>query len=184
MRKLIYRGSEQIFHFVAMSKNRYSFSAENDYSVQPSTWADYYEMIAFDKSHTNIVDAKDPLAKTNLRRVSMYEYSVPEELIRTQELRDKQALKEKILLEFQKKYIRGVYDKVASGVITLPENVEESAVEYAKAEYLKLFPPVIEEAPKKETQKSASNKAENVEEIKEEVTTSVVSADTAPEKSQ
>ena len=72
---------------------------------------------------------------------------VPEELIRTQELRDKQALKEKILLEFQKKYIRGVYDKVASGVITLPENVEESAVEYAKAEYLKLFPPVIEEAP-------------------------------------
>lgn len=116
MRKLIYRGAEQIFTFVGLSKNKYSFTIDNEFSVTPSTWADYYEMIAFDKSHTSIVDAKDPLSKTNLRRVSMYEYAVPEKLIKAQEQRDEEAKKERIHRELQKKYMFSITDKIASGI--------------------------------------------------------------------
>jgi hypothetical protein len=91
MRKLIYRGPEQILRCLVSSKNVYSFEASNHFTVQALTWADYYDLISYDSTHKLIVDAEDELAQTDLKRRTQFEYEAPVEIYLAQEKRNEKA---------------------------------------------------------------------------------------------
>ena len=132
MRKIIYRGAEQIFRINTSSKTIYVFEKDNGFSATPSTWADYYDIISYDSTHKTLVDAKDPLATTDLRRKSQFEYEVPVEIYEAQVERDVKAKEDKAYQALIVEYKRGIYDQIASGILeAIPETINDDAIAYA-----------------------------------------------------
>ena len=132
MRKIIYRGAEQIARIFTNSKNTYVFEESNGFSVVASTWADYYEIISYDSTHKNFVDAKDPLAQTDMRRKSQFEYQVPKEVYEDQIKRDIESKAKALYTKNVQAYKNSIYDKIASGIIdAIPETIDADAIAYA-----------------------------------------------------
>lgn len=167
MRKLVYRGPEQILRCVVTSKTVYCFEARNKFTVQALTWADYYDLISFDSTHKLIVDAQDELARTDLKRRTQFEYEVPAEIYIAQEERNKKSAEEKLYKSCVEKYKNGIIDKIASGILeAFPDDYEEAAIAFAD----KMTKPVKEvvETPVKPTEPTEELPVEPVDETPEE----------------
>lgn len=132
MRKLIYRGPEQIARIRTMSKMTYVFERKNAFTVLPSTWADYYELIAFDGTFTKIVDSEDPLAKTDMRRKSQFDYEMPKEVAEKQAMKAKELQDAQLYRSYIESYKRSICDRIASGTLeSFPDTYEEDAIQFA-----------------------------------------------------
>jgi hypothetical protein len=133
MRKLVYRGPEQLLRFQASSKNVYLFEAENKWTVEALTWADYYELICLDNSRQIIVDAEDTLASSDLRRKTIFDYEVPAEVYVKQRENEAREAEEKLYKSFVEQYKRSIMDRIASGTLEeFPADYEEQAIAFAK----------------------------------------------------
>lgn len=168
MRKIIYRGPEQILRYTTSTKTVYSFEASNQFTCEALTWADYYELITLDPTHKILVDAEDPLAATNLRRRTMFEYEVPKEVYVKQEENEK---KEKLVKQralYIDQYKKRIIDQIASGTLeAFPESYDADAEKFADEMMEKLVAP-IESKPVEET--PVEDEVLPVDEVPEEET--------------
>ena len=132
MRKIIYRGPEQIIRHQTSAKNVYSFEPDNKWTVEALTWADYYELLSLDTSHKLFVDSEDELSQTNLRRISMFEYTVPVEIYERQREADARDAEKKLYAKDVETFKRNIMGQIASGQLEeFPADYEEAAIEYA-----------------------------------------------------
>lgn len=135
--EVTYRWSQNYARIDTPYKNTYEFSIENDFTVQPLTWEDFYAILALDKDSIvrNFVCALDPKSKEHFRRVSAIER---EEVIVPQEVWDRQAeidlehARKGRLESFKNEYQRSIAFKIQHGTLDhIPETLEADAEAYA-----------------------------------------------------
>lgn len=135
--EVTYRWSQNYARIDTPYKNTYEFSIENEFTVQPLTWEDFYAILALDKDSIvrNFVCALDPKSKEHFRRVSAIER---EEVIVPQEVWDRQAeidlehARKGRLESFKNEYQRNIAFKIQHGTLDhIPETLEADAEAYA-----------------------------------------------------
>lgn len=123
------------------SRNTYIFQEENKYTVKPLSFEDLYFILLLDSSpiHRTFVFKIDPKAQTNERRIIIDTNFIDPELIKRQEENEAKERKIKLYEWYKKEYIDRLYNRIALWSIdeitkeplTVPENLEELAEEYA-----------------------------------------------------
>lgn len=135
--EVTYRWSQNYARIDTPYKNTYEFSTENNFTVQPTTWEDFYAILALDKDSIvrNFLCALDPKSTENFRRVSAVEREevvVPQEVYERQAEIDAKHAKESRLEFFKNEYQRGVAYQIQHGTLDhIPETLEADAKAFA-----------------------------------------------------
>jgi len=136
---IFYRGPENFVNIIGTSRTNYVFSRETDYTVEPVTWEDFYEILLVDRYNVRdrlFVLADDPTKATNLRRVAPEEVEIPQHLYDAQAETDAVSKKKTELLRLKNEYIGRINLQIAHGSLdAIPEKLEEDAEAYADAQY-------------------------------------------------
>lgn len=136
---IFYRGPENFVNIIGTSRTNYVFSRETDYTVEPVTWEDFYEILLVDRFNIRdrlFVLADDPTKATNLRRVAPDEVEISQDIYDAQAKVDSVSKKETELTRLKNEYIGRINLQIAHGSLdAIPEHLEDDAQAYADAQY-------------------------------------------------
>lgn len=148
---IFYRGPENYVSVISASRESYTFSRETDYTVSPTSWEDFYEILLLDKFNVRwrlYVVVWDPTGDTNLRRVSADELVQADEVVEAQAVINDESAKRTQLLGLKNQYIASINLQIAHGTLeSIPKNLEDDAEKFAVEQYEKLHNPVVVEEP-------------------------------------
>lgn len=135
--EITYRWAQNYARLDTPYKNTYEFSVENNYTVQPLTWEDFYAILTIDKDSIarNFLCSADPKSKEHFRRVSAIEREevlVPDEVYEKQAQIDLEHARRGRLEAFKNEYQRNIAYQIQHGTLDhIPETLEADAEAYA-----------------------------------------------------